>query len=75
MPNTAPTGIHSSYTVIGKFSPGSTFTVDGSSNVDLQNFGSFAFISAPTTDVPIKVTLLVDGQVVDVATATYKPPL
>jgi uncharacterized protein (TIGR03437 family) len=73
-PNTQPSGIHSSYTVTGKFSPGSTFTVDTSNNVDLQNFASFGFISAPAADVPVTVTLYVDGQVVATATATYKPP-
>lgn len=75
LPNTPPTGIHSSYSVTGKFSPGSTFTVDSSNNVDLQNFASFGFISVPATDLPVTVTLYVDGQVVDVATATYKPPV
>jgi uncharacterized protein (TIGR03437 family) len=75
LPNTPPSGIHSSYTVTGKYSPGSTFTVDSSNNVDLQNFASFGFISTPAADVPVTVTLYVDGQVVNVATATYKPPL
>jgi uncharacterized protein (TIGR03437 family) len=75
LPNTPPSGIHSSYTVTGKFNPGSTFTVDSSTNVDLQNFASFGFLSLPASDVPVKVTLSIDGQVVDVATATYKPPL
>jgi uncharacterized protein (TIGR03437 family) len=75
LPNTPPTGIHSSYTVTGKFTPGSTFTMDGTSNVDLQNFASFGFISAPAADVPVTVTLYSDGQVVATATATYKAPL
>lgn len=74
LPNTPPSGIHSSYTVTGKFTPGATFTVDSSTNVDLQNFASYGFISTPAADVPVKVTLYVDGQLVDVATATYKPP-
>jgi uncharacterized protein (TIGR03437 family) len=75
LPNTPASGIHSSYTISGKVTPGSTSTFDGSTNVDLQNFASFGFISAPASDVPVKVTLLIDGQVVGIATATYKPPL
>ena len=75
LPNTPPSGIHSSYTVTGKFTPGATFTVDASTNADLQNFASFGYIETAAADVPVRVTLYVDGQVVATATATYKPPL
>lgn len=72
LPNTAPSGTHSSYTVTGGVRTGSTFTMAGSTNVDLMPFASFGSIPYPTDDVPVSVTLYIDGQVIDTAIATYK---
>lgn len=74
LPNTAPSGIHSYYNVTGGAKAGSTFSVGGSTNVDLTAFASFGSIPYPTSAVPVTVTLYIDGQVVDIATASYKPP-
>jgi hypothetical protein len=73
--NSPATGLHAFYTVTGKSVPGSTFVMDANANVDLLNFASFGFLSRPPGDLPVTVTLSVDGQVLDVATATYKSPL
>jgi hypothetical protein len=74
LPNTPPNGIHSFYTVTGGAKSGSTFTLGGSTNVDLVTFASFGSIPYPTSDVPVSVVLYVDGQMLDGATATYKHP-
>ena len=74
LPNTAPTGIHSFYTITGGAKAGSTFTLGGSTNIDLVTFASFGAIPYPASDVPVSVTLYIDGQIIDAATATYKPP-
>jgi uncharacterized protein (TIGR03437 family) len=74
LPNLAPNGIHSFYDVTIEAEPGSTFTLGGSTNVDVMAFASFTSIPYPTSDVPVSVTLYIDGQVVDAATTTYKPP-
>jgi uncharacterized protein (TIGR03437 family) len=74
LPSSPPNGIHSFYTVTGKFSTGSTFVLDSSNNLDLLTFASFGPVPYPTSDVPISVTLYIDGQTVDVATSTYKHP-
>jgi len=74
LPNTAPNGIHSFYTVTGKFTPGSTFAMDSINNLDLLVFAAFGSIPYPTSDVPVSVTLFIDGQIVDAATGTYKHP-
>jgi uncharacterized protein (TIGR03437 family) len=73
-PNTAPNGTHSFYTVTGGAKSGSTFTLGGSTNLDLVTFASFRSIPFPTSDVPVSVTLYIDGQVIGAATTTYKPP-
>ena len=72
--NTPLTGTHSFYTVIGKFTPGSTFIMDSANNVDLLVFAAFGSVPFPTADVPVSVTLYIDGQIVDAATGTYKRP-
>jgi uncharacterized protein (TIGR03437 family) len=72
--NTPPNGIHSFYTVIGKFTPGSTFIMDSANNVDFLVFASFGSVPFPTADVPVSVTLYIDGQIIDAATAMYKHP-
>ena len=74
VPNTAPSGVHSFYTVTGGAKSGSTFTLGGSTNIDLVTFASFGSIPYPASDVPVSVTLYIDGQVIDAATTTYKPP-
>jgi hypothetical protein len=74
LPNQPPNGIHSFYTVTGKYTPGSTFVMDGTNNLDLLVFAAFGSVPYPTSDVPVTVTLNIDGQVVDVATGTYKHP-
>jgi hypothetical protein len=74
VPNAPPNGIHSSYTITGAATPGSTFVLGGTANLDLVTFGSFGSITAPTSEVLVSVTLYVDGQVIDAATTTYKPP-
>jgi uncharacterized protein (TIGR03437 family) len=72
--NTPPNGTHSFYMVTGGAKSGSTFTLGGSTNIDLTTFASFGSIPYPASDVPVSVTLYIDGQIVDAATATYKPP-
>lgn len=74
LPNSSPNGIHSYYTVTGKFTPGSTFIMDSTNNLDLQTFASFGSIPYPTSDVPVTVTLYIDGQAVNSVTGTYKHP-
>jgi uncharacterized protein (TIGR03437 family) len=74
LPNTPPNGIHSFYAVTGGAKSGSTFTLGGSTNIDLATFASFGSIPYPASDVPVSVMLYVDGQMVDAATATYKHP-
>jgi hypothetical protein len=74
LPNTATSGVRSFYTVTGGAKAGSTFTLGGSTNIDLVTFASFGPIPYPSSDVPVSVTLYVDGQVIDAATTTYKPP-
>jgi len=74
LPNTPPNGIHSFYAVTGEAKSGSTFTLGGSTNVDLLTFASFGAIPYPTTDVPVSVALYVDGLMLDAATTTYKHP-
>jgi uncharacterized protein (TIGR03437 family) len=70
--NAPPSGVHSFYTVTGGAKSGSTFTLGGSTNIDLTTFASFGSIPYPANDLPVSVTLYIDGQVVDAATATYK---
>jgi uncharacterized protein (TIGR03437 family) len=72
--NSAPKGPHSFYTVTGGAKSGTTFTLGGTTNVDLVTFASFASISYPTSDVPVSVKLYIDGRLIDATTATYKPP-
>jgi uncharacterized protein (TIGR03437 family) len=72
--NTAPIGMHSFYTVTGAAKSGSAFALGGSSNIDLVTFASFGSIPYPASDVPVSVTLYIDGQAIDAAAATYKPP-
>jgi hypothetical protein len=74
LPNTPRDGVHSFFTVTGGAKPGSTFTWGGSTNVALTAFASLAAIPYPTADVPVTVTLYVDGQVVGGASTTFKPP-
>jgi hypothetical protein len=74
LPNTAPNGIHSFYMVTGGAKAGSTFTLGGSANIDLMSFASFGSIPYPTSDVPVSVTLYIDGQAIAAATSTFKPP-
>lgn len=40
-------------------------------SVATPSFGSIPF---PASDVPVSITLYIDGQVIDAATTTYKPP-
>ena len=74
LPNTPSNGIHSFYAVTGAAKSGSTFTLGGSTNIDLATFASFGSIPYPASDVPVSVMLYVDGQMVDAATATYRHP-
>jgi len=74
LPNSPPNGIHSFYTVVANFTPGSTFVMDSTNNLDLLVFAALGSIPYPTTDVPVSVALYIDGQMVDAATSTYKHP-
>ena len=74
VPNSPSNGIHSFYTVTGTFTPGSTFVMDGSNNLDLLVFASIGSIPYPTADVPVSVILSIDGQIGDATTTTYKHP-
>jgi len=74
LPNTAPSGIHSYYTVAGGAEPGSTFALGGGTNIDLVTFASFGSIPYPTSAVPVSVALSIDGRVIGTATTSYKPP-
>ena len=69
-----PNGIHSFYTVVGKFAPGSTFVMDSTNNLDLLVFAALGSIPYPTSDVPVSVALYIDGQMVDSVTGTYRHP-
>lgn len=70
LPNTPPTGLHSFYAKAGSIAPGSTFTMDDANNADLLTFASFGAVSP--LDLPVTVTLSVDGQVLDIATSTFR---
>jgi uncharacterized protein (TIGR03437 family) len=74
LPNTPASGIHSFYTVTGGAKAGSTFAVGSTTNLDLGTFASFGTIPYPTSAVPVSVSLYIDGQLIDIATASYKPP-
>ena len=74
LPNSPPNGIHSFYTVVGNFTPGSSFVMDSTNNLDLLVSAAFGSIPYPTADVPVSVALYVDGQMLDAATSTYKHP-
>ena len=74
LPNSPSNGVHSYYTVTGKFTSGSTLVMDSTNNLDLLVFAAFGSIPYPTSDVPISVALYIDGQMVDAATSTYKHP-
>ena len=43
--------------------------------MDLTTFASFGPVPYPSADLPVTVTLYVDGQVVATAIATYQPPM
>jgi hypothetical protein len=74
LPNSSPNGIHWYYTITGKFTPGSTFVMDSTNNLDMLVFAAVGSIPYPTSDVPVSVALYIDGQLVDAAMSMYKHP-
>lgn len=74
--NLPPSGLHSFYTVFGKFAPGTTFAMDDTKNLDLTIFCGVGSIPYPTSqgDIPVSVTLSIDGKVIATTTSAYKHP-